>query len=63
MFVLRQAGCKHLRVVLKFASSGCIAQLLSYLMVLFKTPNLEVTPAERIHLSNLALMAYFQQVK
>ena len=26
-----------------------------------QTPNLEVTPAERIHLSNLALMAYFQQ--
>lgn len=49
-------------MVLKFASSGSIAQLLSYLVVLFKTSNLEVSPADRIHLSNLALMAYFQQV-
>ena len=55
------AGCKHLKVVLKFAASGNVQELLSYLNVLFKTPNLEVTPAERIHLSNLALMAYFQQ--
>ena len=58
----RLAGCKHLKVVLKFASSGNVHELLSYLNVLFKTPNLEVTPADRIHLSNLALMAYFQQV-
>ena len=57
----RMAGCKHLKVVLKFAASGNVQELLSYLNVLFKTPNLEVTPAERIHLSNLALMAYFQQ--
>ncbi len=59
----RQSGAKHLRVVLKFASSGCISQLLSYLVVLFKTPNLEVSAADRIHLSNLGLMAYFQQVR
>ena len=58
----RQAGCKHLRAVLKFACSGYIQELLSYLTVLFNTPNLEVSPADRIHLSNLALMAYFQQV-
>ena len=58
----RQAGCKHLRAVLKFACSGHIQELLSYLTVLFNTPNLEVSPADRIHLSNLALMAYFQQV-
>ena len=32
-----------------------------HLLIVPQTPNLEVTPAERIHLSNLALMAYFQQ--
>ena len=44
-------------------------ELLSYLNVLFKTrsadlpsANLEVTNCDRIHLANLALMAYFQQV-
>ena len=36
-------------------------ELLSYLNVLFKTVNLEVTNGDRIHLANLALMAYFQQ--
>ncbi len=55
------AGCKHLKAVLKFAASGHVQELLSYLSVLFKTPNLEVSNADRIHLSNLALMAYFQQ--
>ena len=39
----RMAGCKHLKVVLKFAASGNVQELLSYLNVLFKTPNLEVT--------------------
>jgi hypothetical protein len=58
----RMSGCKHLKVVLKFAASGNVQELLSYLSVLFKTPNLEVTAADRVHLSNLALMAYFQQV-
>lgn len=58
----RQSGIKHLKVVLKFACSGFIEDMLSYLTVLFKTPNLEVSPADRIHLSNLALMAYFQQI-
>lgn len=55
------SGCKHLKAVLKFAASGHVQELLSYLSVLFKTPNLEVSSADRIHLSNLALMAYFQQ--
>ena len=51
-----------MQVVLKFAASGFIQELLSYLTVLFRTPNLEEAPADKIHLSNLALMAYFQQV-
>lgn len=57
----RQSGCKHLKAVLKFAASGHVNELLSYLNVLFKTPNLEASPSDKIHLSNLALMAYFQQ--
>ena len=32
----RMAGCKHLKVVLKFAASGNVHELLSYLNVLFK---------------------------
>ena len=58
----RLSGCKHLKAVLKFAASGHTHQLLSYLSVLFKTPNLDVSPSDRIHLSNLTLMAYFQQI-
>ena len=58
----RLAGCKHLKVVLKFAESGHIQELLSYLTVLFKTPNLDLTPEHRIHMTNLALMAFFQQI-
>jgi len=57
-----QAGCRHLSVVLKLASAGHIAQLLSYLVVLFRSsPTPDISPADKIHLSNLALMAYFQQ--
>ena len=57
----RQSNCKHLKAVLKFAASGHVTELLSYLNVLFKTVNLEVTNNDKIHLANLALMAYFQQ--
>ena len=57
----RQSGCKQLKAVLKFASSGHVQELLSYLNVLFKTVNLEVTNGDRMHLANLALMTYFQQ--
>ena len=59
----RLSGCKHLKAVLKFAASGHVHELLSYLSVLFKTPNLDVSNSDRIHLSNLTLMAYFQQGK
>jgi len=59
-----QAGCRHLKIVLKLAASGHILEMLSYIVALFKVPaaSMEVSPADRIHLSNLALMAYFQQV-
>ena len=57
----RQSNCKHLKAVLKFAASGHVNELLSYLNVLFKTVNLEVSNNDKIHLANLALMAYFQQ--
>jgi hypothetical protein len=57
----RLSGCKHLKVVLKFASSGHVHELLSYLFTLFKTSSAELTFSDRIHLSNLTLMAYFQQ--
>ena len=59
----RLSGCKHLKAVLKFAASGHVQELLRYLTVLEKTPNLDVSNADRIHLSNLTLMAYFQQGK
>ena len=55
------SGCKHLKAVLKFAASGHVEELLSYLTNIFKTVNLELTNSDRIHLSNLTLMAYFQQ--
>jgi alpha-tubulin suppressor-like RCC1 family protein len=54
-------SCKHLKSVLKFSASGHVQELLSYLSALFKTSNLDVSNSDRIHLSNLALMAYFQQ--
>ena len=57
----RLSGCKHLKAVLKFAASGNVQELLRYLTVLEKTPNLDVSNSDRIHLSNLTLMAYFQQ--
>ena len=57
----RQSGCKHLKAVLKFAASGHVQELLSYLTIIFKTANLELSNPDRIHLSNLTLMAYFQQ--
>ena len=57
----RLSGCKHLKAVLKFAASGHVQELLRYLTVLEKTPNLDVSNSDRIHLSNLTLMAYFQQ--
>ncbi len=71
----RLAGCRHLQVALKLAASGSVPELLSYLttvllrsqhqhqvMTTSGSQNLDVSPADRIHLSNLALMAYFQQV-
>ena len=50
-----------MKAVLKFAASGHVQELLSYLTVIFKTANLELSNSDRIHLSNLTLMAYFQQ--
>ena len=46
---------------IKIFSFDLFQELLSYLNVLFKPVNLEVTNGDRIHLANLALMAYFQQ--
>jgi hypothetical protein len=61
--LFRQAGCRHLKIVLKLAVAGHMQEMLSYIVALFKAPAaVEVSPADRIHLSNLALMAYFQQV-
>ena len=57
----RLSGCKHLKSVLKFAASGHVSELLWYLTVLNKTPNLDVSLSDKIHLANLTLMAYFQQ--
>merc|ERR1719397_227506 len=57
----RQSGSKQLKTALKLASSGNVAELLSFLQVVFCSRSLEVSQAERIHLSNLALLAYCQQ--
>ena len=57
----RQAGAKHLKTALKLASNGNVPELLSFLQAVFNTQNLEVSQTEKIHLSNLALMCYFQQ--
>lgn len=48
--------------MLKFAAAGHAAELLSYIDVLFSTPGLDLTISERIHLSNLAVMSYTEQV-
>ena len=50
-----------MKAVLKFAASGHVQELLSYLTVIFKTANLELSNSDLIHLLNLTLMAYFQQ--
>lgn len=55
----QQAECKYLKLVLKFSASGHL-KMLGLLYMLQSMPNL--TPAEWIHLSNLALMSCFQQV-
>ena len=71
----RQSGSKQLKTALKLASSGNVAELLSFLQVLYHLPgtleqtfqvvfcsrSLHISQAERIHLSNLALLAYCQQ--
>lgn len=57
----RQAGAKQLKTALKLAASGNVAELLSFLQLVFTSRQPDITQAERIHLSNLALMAYCQQ--
>ena len=57
----RQSGAKHLKTALKLASNGNVPELLSFLQAIFNTQNLEVSQTEKIHLSNLAMMCYFQQ--
>ncbi|XP_066992544.2 uncharacterized protein ca [Anabrus simplex] len=54
--------CRHLKSVLKFAAAGHSAELLSYIKVLFSTSGLDLTASEKIHLSNLAVMSYTEQV-
>ncbi|TRY75583.1 hypothetical protein TCAL_13348 [Tigriopus californicus] len=55
----QQAECKYLKVALKFSAAGHL-KMLGLHYVLQSKPKL--TPAELIHLSNLALMSCFQQV-
>ncbi|PSN32070.1 hypothetical protein C0J52_16221 [Blattella germanica] len=54
--------CRHLKSVLKFAAGGHAAELLGYITLLFSTSGVDLTTSERIHLSNLAVMSYTEQV-
>ena len=58
----RQAGTKHVKTALKLAASGHTTELLTFLQAVFTSQNTEVSSADRIHLSNLSLMAQFQQL-
>ncbi|XP_063216868.1 uncharacterized protein LOC134527844 isoform X2 [Bacillus rossius redtenbacheri] len=54
--------CSHLKSVLKFAAGGHSAELLGFITCLFSTAGLDLTTAERIHLSNLAVMSHTEQL-
>ena len=58
----RQAGTKHVKTALKLAASGHTTELLTFLQAVFTSQNTEVSSGDRIHLSNLSLMAQFQQL-
>ena len=58
----RQAATRHVKTALKLAASGHVTELLTFLQAVFTSQNTEVSSGDRIHLSNLSLMAQFQQL-
>ena len=58
----RQAGTKHVKTALKLAASGNVAELLSFLQAVFCSQNIEISPGDRVHLSDLSLLCQFHQL-
>ncbi|XP_023343350.1 uncharacterized protein LOC111712841 [Eurytemora carolleeae] len=58
----KQCGARCLKIALKLAVFGCVSQLLAYLQVLFSNKNHDSTHREKVHLANLTLISYFQQI-
>ncbi|KAG8235824.1 hypothetical protein J437_LFUL016137 [Ladona fulva] len=54
--------CQHLKSVLKFAAGGHSVELLSFIETVFGSGGSDLAPSERIHLSNLAVMAHVERV-
>ncbi|XP_046385800.1 uncharacterized protein LOC124155755 [Ischnura elegans] len=59
--------CRHLKSVLKFAAGGHSVELLGFIETVFGassagTGGKDLSPSERIHLSNLAVMAHVERV-
>ncbi|XP_071444865.1 uncharacterized protein ca [Hetaerina americana] len=59
--------CRHLKSVLKFAAGGHSVELLGFIETVFGASNAgtggkDLSPSERIHLSNLAVLAHVERV-
>ncbi|XP_065332250.1 uncharacterized protein ca isoform X2 [Cloeon dipterum] len=54
--------CRFLKSALKFAKSGHPNELLSYIQILLSARDTELSQSEKLHLSNLAMMSFAEQV-
>jgi hypothetical protein len=54
--------CRFLKSALKFARSGHPQELLRYIEILLSARDTELSQAEKMHLSNLAMMSFAEQI-
>jgi hypothetical protein len=54
--------CRFLKSALKFARSGHPCELLHYIQILLSARDMELSQSEKMHLSNLAMMSYAEQI-
>ncbi|KAF4527744.1 hypothetical protein B566_EDAN014954 [Ephemera danica] len=62
IMLYKLSRCRHLKSVLKFAKSGHSAELLSFVEVLLSASDIDLSVSEKMHLSNLSVMAHMEQV-
>ncbi|XP_059473427.1 uncharacterized protein LOC132195443 isoform X2 [Neocloeon triangulifer] len=54
--------CRYLKSALKFAKCGHPSELLSYIQILLSARDTELSLSEKLHLSNLAMMSFAEQI-